>query len=56
MLEKSDLYLKKVELEYMNIYGIKGIVFCNNMKRCSKLNPKKKFKVKFSNDIQYSRN
>ena len=56
MLEKSDIYLKNVELDYKDIYGIKGVIFCNNMRNYTKLAPKKNFRVKFSNDIEYSRN
>ena len=56
MLEKSDIYLKNVELDYKDIYGIKGVIFCNNMRNYTKLAPKKNFRVKFSSQIEYSRN
>ena len=56
MLDKRDRYLKKVELEYKDIYGIKGVNFCNRMKNCCKLTPRKNCRVQFSNNIQYSRN
>ena len=56
MLDKREVYLKNVELDYKDIYGVKGVNFCNNMKKCSKAIPKKKCKVQFSNNIQYSRN
>ena len=56
MLDKREAYLKNVELDYKDIYGVKGVKFCNNMQRCTKSNPKKKCKVQFSNNIQYSRN
>ncbi len=56
MLDKRDIYLKKVELEYKDIYGVKGINFYNNMKKSQKTCKKKNCKVQFSNNIQYSRN
>ena len=56
MLDKRDLYLKNVELDYKDIYGIKGLHFCNKMQKCCKTTPKKRARVQFSNNIQYSRN
>ena len=56
MLDKRDIYLKNVELDYKDIYGIKGLNFCNKMQKCSKSTPKKRARVQFSNNIQYSRN
>ena len=56
MLDKRDLYLKKVELNYMEIYGEKGLKFFNSILNDKKSNPKKSRKVQFSNDIIYSRN
>ena len=55
-IDKSEAYMKNVELDYKDIYGIKGIKYCNDRQKCSKSIPKKKSKVQFSNDIQYSRN
>ena len=56
LLDKRDIYLKNVELDYKDIYGIKGVKFCNKMLNCSKTTPKKKCKVQISNNIEYSRN
>ena len=56
MFDKREIYLKNVELDYKDIYGIKGVKFCNNMQKLPKSNPKKKCKVQFSDNIQYSRN
>ena len=53
-LDKRELYLKNVELYYKDIYGNKGVRFCNKMKNITKCSPKKNFKVQFSNNIQYS--
>ena len=55
-LDKRDIYLKNVELDYKDIYGIKGLNFCNKMQKCCKSTPKKRSRVQFSNNIQYSRN
>ena len=56
MLDKRDLYLKRVELDYKDIYGAKGVKFLKSIQNKSKSNPKKCCKVQFSNDIIYSRN
>ena len=56
MLDKRELYLKNVALDYKKIYGIKGDKFYNNMKNYNKSNPKKKKRVQFTNIIEYSRN
>ena len=56
LLDKRDIYLKNVELDYKDIYGIKGVKCCNKMQNCSKTTPKKNCKVQFSNNIEYSRN
>ena len=56
MLDKREVYLKNVELDYKDIYGAKGVKFCNSMKKCTKAAPIKRCKVQFSNNIQYSRN
>ena len=53
-LDKRELYLNNVELDYKDIYGIKGLRFCNKMKNSTKSSSKKNFKVQFSNNIQYS--
>ena len=54
MLDKSDIYVKNVVLDYKDIYGIKGVNFCNNMQKGRKLTYKKNCRVQFSNNIQYS--
>ena len=56
MLDKREVYLKNVALDYKKIYGIKGDKFYNNMKNYNKSNPKKKKRVQFTNFIEYSRN
>ena len=56
MLDKRELYLKNVALDYKKIYGIKGDKFYNNMKNYNNSNPKKKKRVQFTNVIEYSRN
>ena len=56
LLDKRDVYLKNVQNDYKDIYGIKGLNFCNKMQKCSKSTPKKRARVQFSNNIQYSRN
>ena len=56
MLDKRELYLKNVALDYKKIYGIKGDKFYNNMKNYNKSNPKKKKRVQFTNVIEYSKN
>ena len=57
MLDKREVYLKNVAIDYKNIYGVKGTKFFNNMKNYfNKSNPKKKKRVKFTNFVEYSRN
>ena len=56
MMDKRDIYLRNVELEYKDIYGIRGVNFCNSMQACRKVGQKKNCKVQFSNNIEYSRN
>ena len=56
MLDKREIYLKNVQSEYKDIYGNKGLKFCNGMQKRAKSTAKKNCKVRFSNNIQYSRN
>ena len=56
MLDKREIYLKNVAFEYRDIYGSKGIKFCNDMQRYNKSNPKNNRRVQFTNNIEYSRN
>ena len=56
MLDKREVYLKNVQSEYKDIYGSKGEKVCRAMQKKSKSAPKKNNKVRFSNNIQYSRN
>ena len=56
MLDKREIYLKNVAFEYRDIYGLKGIKFCNDMQRYNKSNPKNNRRVQFTNNIEYSRN
>ena len=53
--------MKKIEPQYREIYGDKGIQFCqdenkNNTKRKKRTNKKGKRQVKFASIVQYSRN
>ena len=61
ILNKEKEYLKNVESQYKEIYGDKGIQFCqdenkNNTKRKKRTNKKGKRQVKFASIVQYSRN
>ena len=54
-LDKSHTYIKNIKKDYKDIYGNKGIKFCDNMEIKPKLSAKKKNKVSFSNLIEYSK-
>ena len=54
MLDKRDAYIKNVQSEYKDLYVNKGINFCKDIHKRAKSTPKKNFKVKFSDNIQYS--
>ena len=54
LLDKRDAYLKNVQNDYKDIYGNKGVQFCKAMQQKKKTTNKKKSKVSFSNNIQYS--
>ncbi len=54
MLDKRDIYLKKVQSEYKDIYGNKGDKFFKDMQKKVNKTSKKNCKVRFSNNIQYS--
>ena len=61
ILNKEKTYMKKIEPQYREIYGDKGIQFCqdenkNNTKRKKRTNKKGKRQVKFASIVQYSRN
>ena len=72
ILNKEKTYLKKIESQYKEIYGDKGIQFCkeenkniienetnnnnNNISEQRGNTRKNKRKVKFSSIVQYSRN
>ena len=56
LLDKQELYFNKFKSEYKDIYGKKGVKFCNDMQNNKKNTPKKTNKVKFSDNIQYSIN
>ena len=56
MLDKREAYLKNVALDYKDIYGLKGVKFCNDMQHLNKSSPKKCRRVQFTNVIEYSRN
>ena len=70
ILNKEKTYLKKIESQYKEIYGDKGVQFCeeenkniienennnNNSSERRGNTRKNKRKVKFSSIVQYSRN
>ena len=56
LLDKQEIYFKKMQSEYKDIYGNKGVKFCKEMQKLKKTTPKKTNKVQFSGNIQYSRN
>ena len=56
MLDRREVYLKNAQSEYKEIYGNKGVKFCENTHKKVKSAPKKKCKVQFSNNIEYSIN
>ena len=56
MLDRREVYLKNAQSEYKEIYGNKGVKFCKDTQKIIKKTPKKKCKVQFSNNIQYSMN
>ena len=56
MLDKRETYLKNVIIDYKDIYGSKGVKFCNDMQNYNKSSPRKNRKVQFTNNIEYSRN
>ena len=41
LLDKRDIYLKRVELDYKDIYGEKGVKFLKNIQSNLKTNKKK---------------
>ena len=54
-LDKRDKYINKFKKDYKDIYGNRGIQFCDNMEIKPKPSAKKKNKVSFSNLIEYSK-
>ena len=54
-LDKSHTYIKNIKKDYKDIYGNKGIKFCDNMQIKPKELAKKKNKVTFTNNIEYSK-
>ena len=54
-LDKIDTYIKNMKNDYKDIYGNKGIKFCNDMQNITRQSQKKKNKVSFSNKIEYSK-
>ena len=55
LLDKRDVYLKNVQNDYKDIYGNKGVKFCKAMQKKKISSNKKKNRVSFSNNIQFSR-
>ena len=65
ILNKEKEYLKNVESQYKEIYGDKGIQFCEEENKNNNIDEneneqrekkKEKRKVKFSSIVEYSRN
>ena len=54
-LDKRDTYIKNIKKDYKDIYGSKGIKFCDDMQIKPKTLAKKKNKVTFTNKIEYSK-
>ena len=54
-LDKRDTYIKNIKKDYKDIYGSKGIKFCDNMQIKPKPSAKKNNKVTFTNQIEYSK-
>ncbi len=54
-LDKRDTYIKNIKKDYKDIYGSKGIKFCDNMQIKPKPSAKKNNKVTFTNKIEYSK-
>ena len=54
LLDKRDVYLKNVQNDYKDIYGNKGVKFCKDMQKKKISSNKKKNRVSFSNNIQFS--
>ena len=54
-LDKRDTYIKNVKNDYKDIYGNKGIKFCDDMQIKPKQIAKKKNKVIFTNKIEFSK-
>lgn len=55
MLDRRDIYLRNVQADYKEIYGIKGVEFIKKSQNCPKKSSKKSCKVTFSNEVEYSR-
>ena len=49
------LEYEEVDPEYKDIYGNRGIKFCNDMQIKPKPSPKKRNKVSFSDKIEFSK-
>ena len=54
-LDKRDIYIKNITKDYKDIYGNRGIKFCNDMQIKPKPSPKKRNKVSFSDKIEFSK-
>ena len=54
-LDKRDIYIKNIQKDYKDIYGNRGIKFCNDMQIKPKPSPKKRNKVSFSDKIEFSK-
>ena len=53
---KEKNYLKNAQPQYKEIYGNKGVKFCQEEDKNEKKEPQKKGRVKFSSFVEYSRN
>ena len=54
-LDKSETYIKNIKNDYKDIYGSKGIKFCDNMQMKPRPTAKKNNRVIFTNKIEYSK-
>ena len=55
-MNKEENYLKNAQNKYEEIYGDRGVKFCQEEPKEEKKEPKQVGRVKFSSIVQYSRN
>ena len=54
LLDKRNVYLKKVKKEYNQLYGKRGIKYFESIQKNDQKQKRNKKKVTFSGDVQYS--